>query len=137
MSTITFTIPASGGGSDTTLVMTPVNGSLKVGGGSDDRGGGKLPSVRAGLAQNGSCDVVIVSATAANKQQSLAEVKSLVSPVGKGDRTVAGTTPDGVDFKSVDALIDVEINGDSVQTATISWKGTYEEPAQQSSGTGE
>ena len=133
MATITFAIP---GTTDTTLVMTIVNGSLKVGGGSDDRGGGRIPSVRAGIAQNGSCDVVIVSATATNKQQTLAEVKSLVSPVGPGDRVVEGTTPDGVDFKSVDALIDVEIAGDSVQTATISWKGTYEDDDEQES-TGE
>ncbi len=133
MSTITFTIP---GTTDTTLVMTIVNGSLKVGGGSDDRGGGKIPSVRAGIARNGSCDVVLVGSTATNKQQTLAEVKSLVSPVGPGDRIVEGTSPDGVPFKSVDAIIDVEIAGDSVQTASISWKGTYEDDDEQES-TGE
>ena len=43
---------------ETTIVVTPVPGSLRAGGGHDDRGGGTIPSVRAGYAMNGSCQVV-------------------------------------------------------------------------------
>ena len=119
---ITFT--RTSGGSTTTVVVTPVNGSLKLGGGSDDRGGGKIPSVRAGIAANGSFDVVMTSATATGKQHTLAELKSLCSPVGEGDWEVSGTV-NGITVESHEALVDVEVGGDSVQTATISWKGTY------------
>ena len=110
----------------TSITVTPVNGTLKLGGGSDDRGGGKIPSVRAGISENGSLQVVLASATATNKQHTLAELKSLVSPVGPGDFDIEGTV-NGVTFESHEALVDVEIDGDSVQTATISWKGTYED----------
>lgn len=119
---VTFT--RTSGGSTTTVVVTPVNGSLKLGGGSDDRGGGKIPAVRAGIPENGSLQVVVTSATAANKQHTIAELKSLVSPVGPGDWEIEGSV-NGVDFESHEALVDVEVDGDSVQTATVSWKGTY------------
>lgn len=122
---ITFT-PASG----SAVTVTPINGTLKLGGGSDDRGGGKIPSVRAGISENGSCQVVLTSATATNKQHTLAELKSLVSPVGPGGFTVSGTDDNGTAFTSYEALVDVEILGDSVQIATISWKGTYGTPAE-------
>lgn len=108
----------------TSITVTPVNGSLKLGGGHDDRGGGKLPGARAGFARNGSCDVVVLSASAENKNQTIAQLKTLVSPVGEGDISVSGTV-NGVSVVAADALVDVEITGDSVQTATISWKGTY------------
>ena len=122
--TISFTFTPAGG-SSTTITVTPVNGSLKLGGGSDDRGGGKIPSVRAGIAENGSCEVVMVSSGGSSTQQTLSNLKSLVSPVGPGDRVVSGTDPNGSAFVSNEAIVDVEIGGDSVQTATISWKGTY------------
>jgi len=110
----------------TAVTVTPVNGTLKLGGGSDDRGGGKIPGVRAGIPENGSLQVVVTSATAQDKQHTIAELKSLVSPVGPGDFEVEGDV-NGIEFESHEALVDVEIDGDSVQTATISWKGTYEE----------
>ena len=119
---ITFTRTV--GNSTTTVVVTPVNGSLKLGGGSDDRGGGRIPSVRAGISENGSCQVVVTSATATGKQHTIAELKSLVSPVGPGDWEIEGSV-NGVEFESHEALVDVEVDGDSVQTATINWKGTY------------
>ena len=68
----------------------------------------------------------MASATATNKQHTIAELKSLCSPVGPGDWDITGTV-DGIDFESHESLVDVEISGDSVQTAKISWKGTYEE----------
>lgn len=108
----------------TTVVVTPVPGTVKAGGGHDDRGGGTIPAARAGYAMNGSCQVVMTQATAANLQHTLAELKSLVSGIGEGDWTVAGA---GIyaGIKSYQALLDVTVDGDSVQTATINWKGTY------------
>jgi len=108
----------------TTVVVTPVPGTVKAGGGHDDRGGGTIPAARAGYAMNGSCQVVMTQATADNLQHTLAELKSLVSGIGEGDWTVAGA---GIyaGIKSYQALLDVTVDGDSVQTATINWKGTY------------
>ena len=120
--TITFTIDT------TTVVVTPIPGTVRAGGGDDDRGGGVIPSARAGIAKNGSCEVVVTSATASNMQHTLAELISIISPVGEGKGTVQGAGRyENID--SYDALIDVEVKGDSVQTAGISWKGTYKEPA--------
>lgn len=108
----------------TTVTVTPVPGSLRAGGGHDDRGGGTIPAVRAGYAQNGSCQVVVTAETATNMQHTMAELLSLVSEVGAGDVAVKGA---GIyaDVVSYSALVDVNIGGDSVQTADISWKGTY------------
>jgi len=46
-----------------------------------------------------------------------------VSPVGSGDVTIVGA---GIwaDIKSWLALVDVALDSESVQTATITWKGT-------------
>lgn len=105
------------------ITVTPIPGSHKVGGGHDDRGGGRIPSARAGYAYAGSVDVVLVQTTGTGKAQTLAELLTLVSPVGEGDITITGTgTLAGI--KSYLALVDVSIGGDSVQTASISWKGT-------------
>lgn len=130
---ITFTYTPSGG-TETTITVTPVNGTLKLGGGSDDRGGGKIPSVRAGISENGSCQVVMVTSGGTATQQTLANLKNLVSPVGPGGFTVSGTDENGSSFVSHEALVDVEIAGDSVQTAQINWKGTYGSAASSGSG---
>lgn len=120
---------------NTTIVVTPIKGTVRAGGGHEDRGGGVIPSVRAGIAKNGSCQIVITSATATNIQHTLAEVLSIISEEGEGAATIQGA---GVyaNIESYDALVDVEIGGDSVQIATISWKGTYSAPAA-SAGTGD
>ncbi len=117
--TITFTNTAR----SISVVVTPVKGSVRAGGGHDDRGGGRIPAARAGYAYNGSCQVVMTDSTAANLQHTLAELISLVSPVGDGDIDIVGA---GLweDIKSWGALVDVEIGGDSVQTADITWKGS-------------
>jgi hypothetical protein len=108
----------------TSVTVTPVPGSLRAGGGHDDRGGGTIPAVRAGYAANGSCQVVVTAETATDMQHTLAELLSLVSEVGAGDVTVKGA---GIyaDVVSYSALVDVTIGGDSVQTADVTWKGTY------------
>lgn len=108
----------------TTVTVTPVPGSVRAGGGHDDRGGGTVPSARAGFAMNGSCQVVMTQATAENLQHTLAELKSIVSGIGEGAWTVTGA---GIyaGIRSYQALVDVTISGDSVQTADIAWKGTY------------
>jgi len=106
-------------GTGTDVVLTVIPGSVKGGGGHDDRGGGRIPKARAGYARNGSCDVVLDDATT-----TVAAVLALASGVGSGDRVVTGAGR-YADILSYDALVDVEISGDSVQTAKISWKGTY------------
>lgn len=105
------------------VTVTPVLGSVRVGGGHDDRGGGKIPAARAGYAYNGSCQVVLTDATATGKQHTLTELLSLVSPVGDGSFTITG---EGMwaNIKSWGALLDIGIEGDSVQVATITWKGS-------------
>jgi hypothetical protein len=105
------------------VTVTPVLGSVRAGGGHDDRGGGRIPAARAGYACNGSCQVVLTSETATGKQHTLSELLSLVSPVGDGDFTITGA---GLweNIKSWNALVDVNITGDSVQVADISWKGS-------------
>lgn len=116
--TITFT-PGIG----SAVVVTPIPGSVKAGGGHDDRGGGTVPAARAGYAYNGSCQVVVTDATATSIQHTLTELKGLVSGVGEGDRKVEGAGL-WANIKSWKALVDVEISGDSVQLATITWKGS-------------
>ena len=106
------------------VTVTPVPGSLRLGGGHDDRGGGTIPSARAGYARNGSCEVVMTSTTATGMQQTLAQLLSLVSPVGEGDIDVTGAGT-CANVNAYGCIVDVTVGGDSVQTATISWKGSY------------
>jgi hypothetical protein len=105
---ITFT-PATGPGT----TVTPLPGTLETGGGFDDRGGEAVAKIRAGIAQNGSCQVEL-----SDSGLSLSAALALRSELGPGGVTVSG------DAESHSALIDVEISGDAVQTAKISWKGT-------------
>ena len=125
--TLTFTPGGTGG---TPLTVTPVKGSVKYGGGHDDRGGGVIPPVRAGWAYNGSCQVIVDGSTgptiAALKTlmaQCAVDASGAASPIGEGKTGIAGA---GIyaNVRSSDALVDVSIEGDSVQTATITWKGT-------------
>jgi hypothetical protein len=101
------------------LTVTPIQGSVKHGGGHDDRGGGKLPSIRAGWAYNGSCQVLIDGSTG----PTLTAVIGIKSGVGMGDKDVTGAGIYAA-VRSYDALVDVELTGDAVQIANISWKGT-------------
>lgn len=105
------------------VTVTPVLGSVRAGGGHDDRGGGKIPAARAGYAYNGSCQVVLTAETAIGIQHTLAELLTLVSPVGDGSFTITGAGL-WANIKSWGALLDVSIEGDSVQVATITWKGS-------------
>ncbi len=106
-------------GTGTEVALAVIPGSVKGGGGHDDRGGGRIPKARAGYARNGSCEVVLNDSTLGD-----AVVLALASEEGPGDRTVTG---DGryADIVSYLALVDVEISGESVRIARISWKGTY------------
>lgn len=106
-------------GTSTAVTLTVIPGSVKGGGGHDDRGGGRIPKARAGYARNGSCDVVLDNATT-----TVTAVMALASGEGAGNNVIVGAGRYS-DIKSYDALVDVEISGDSVQTAKISWKGTY------------
>lgn len=107
---MSITITKSPG--ETSMTLTPISGTLKLGGGHDDRGGGTLPHYRAGIARNGSFDVMLDS-----NDLTYAQALALVSAPGE----TAEVTGDAV---SSSALIDVEISGDSVQIASISFKGT-------------
>ncbi len=99
------------GGSPVTV--TPLPRTLQLGGGNDDRGGGVLPNVRGGVAMNGSCEAKIEDAGF-----TLATAIALCSGVGDGNVTVSG------DAESYGALVDVEITGNVIQKAKISWKGS-------------
>ena len=110
-----ITITPQGGGDP--VILTPIAGSVTKGGGHDDRGGGKLPNARAGIARNGSFEVLI-------------DDTGLTTAAAAGLRTAAGTHADVTgEIESYDALIDVEISGDAVQVAKISIKGTIAPPA--------
>jgi len=118
-----------GTGAEVALAVIP--GSVKGGGGHDDRGGGRIPKSRAGYARNGSCEVVLDDTTT-----TVAAVLALVSGVGSGDRKIIGEGRySGI--QSYNALVDVEISGDSVQTARIEWKGSYNPAAAGGGGGGE
>ena len=108
-------------GTSVSLVVEPIPGTVRVGGGHDDRGGGTVPGARAGYAMNGSCEVVIA---AGSSGFTLSSAVALPSGVGPGDYTVTGAGR-YAGVAAYQALLDVTIGGDSVQTATISWKGTY------------
>lgn len=111
---ITFT--KKGG---TGIILKPVLGSVKYGDGHDIKGGGAVPYLKAGIARNGSCQVVLDDVDV-----TVAKVKGLISKKGSGDYTINGTSIKA-GMESYDALIEsVAIEGDSVLTANINWKGT-------------
>lgn len=106
---MSITITPQGGGAP--VPITPIAGSLSLGGGHDDRGGGKIPNTRAGLARNGSFEALISD--------------TLTVAVAAGLRTAAGGHADVTgELESYDALVDVEISGDAVQIAKFTVKGT-------------
>lgn len=96
----------------------PIPGTVQFGDGHDDRGGGVIPNARAGSARNGSCEI-LVDDTA----PTLATLLALRSGIGPGATDVTGTSIDS-DMHAYDCLVDVEIMGDAVQIARVSWKGT-------------
>lgn len=100
------------------VTVDTVPGSISYGDGSDDRGGGLYPNARAGIAKNGSCMVIIDSAGL-----TLVEALALRSPAGAGNFTITGTGIKTAEH-SYEALVDVTIQGDAVQVANITWKGT-------------
>lgn len=109
---MSVTIKKNGG---TEVAITPVPGSVNKGGGHDDRGGGKIPNARAGIARNGSFEAVI-------------DDSALTLAAATGLRTGAGETATvSGDIESHDALVDVEISGDAVQIAKFTIKGTIAE----------
>ncbi len=98
-----------------TLMINPIPGTLRHGGGHDDRGGRQVPNVRAGLLRQGSLQCLVRD----EGDQSFASLRMLRSPVGPGDVTVSGDPP-----TAVGALVDLSIQGDALQIATITWKGS-------------
>jgi hypothetical protein len=115
MATINFSNIAAGGAINLTLTM--VAGSLKLGGGDDVRGGGNIPSAKAGLAKNGSCQVVVKTAT-----ETWAAIYALTQFVGEGQFVV--TVPNAQ--TSYNAVVEATLTSDGVQLADISWMGTKE-----------
>ncbi len=105
---ISFSSPRTGVKS-----LEPVPGSLRTGGGDDDRSGPQEPSLRAAAAANGSCEALI-DTTGFTLEDALA----LASPPGPGDFEISGEAASSL------ALVDVEISGrDGLLYAGISWKG--------------
>ncbi len=113
MATVTFTTSSGSGGAAT---FTIVPGSLRLNPQHDDRGGGDVPRTRAGISRAGECKVICSEAN-------LASVLAVRSGAGAGACDVTGTDI-SADQQAYDALVDVAIEGDSVQVATITWKGT-------------
>jgi hypothetical protein len=97
------------------LELTPIPGTLEYGDGHDDRGGSVIPNARAGLALNGSMEVLVTDVV------TIAALQALRSGVGEGDVEISG------DAEAYACLLDVEITGDAVQTARLTWKGTTDE----------
>jgi hypothetical protein len=114
MATINFSNIAAGGAINLTLTM--VAGSLKLGGGDDIRGGGNIPSAKAGRARNGSCQVVVQSTGS-----TWAAIYGLTQFVGEGQFVV--TAPGQVSYN---AVVEATLTSDGVQLADISWMGTKE-----------
>ena len=115
MSEIIFT-PISG--DDFTINAVP--GTINCGDGHDDKGGGLYPNTRAGEARNGSCSVIIDDAGF-----TIENARALNSAGGVGSYTITGAGLKANQY-SYEALVDVTIQGDSVMTANITWKGTVE-----------
>jgi hypothetical protein len=109
-----MSLTIAGPDSTPTVTFTPIPGTLTYGGDNEDRGGGNIPNARAGIAKSGSCQVLVDSASGPTE----AALIAIRSDAGVGDRVVSG------DAASADALVDVSIEGDAVQIATVSWKGT-------------
>jgi hypothetical protein len=106
---MSITITPQGG---TAVTITPIAGSVSKGGGHDDRGGGKIPNTRAGIARNGSFEALIDDANL-----TIAQASALRTGVGE-HADVTG------EIESYDALVDVEISGDAIQIAKFNIKGT-------------
>lgn len=129
--TITFTSIATT--SVAVITVTPVPGTVTFGDGSDDRGGGNVPTSRAGLAANGSCQVVIdTTVTMAILAAAVAgccrdAAGTDCAAVGEGAMQVAGA---GLyaNISAYGCLIDCNQDGDSAQLATITWKGSAADP---------
>ena len=114
MATINFSNVAAGGAINLTLTM--VAGSLKLGGGDDVRGGGNIPSAKAGRARNGSCQVVIQSTGS-----TWAAINAMTQFVGEGQFVVTSGA-----HSSYSAVVEANLTSDGVQLADISWMGTRE-----------
>ena len=78
----------------------------------DAGGDGFLPFIRTNLGRAGSCEVVLDSSSF-----TAADACSLISSTGEACATVSAPA------NCVDALIDVTLKGEGVQTAIISWNG--------------
>jgi hypothetical protein len=128
--TVTFT-PADT--SVAALVVTPIPGTLTVGEGSEDRGGGNYPQGRAALGASGSVEALMDSTAL-----TLALIQTLhdncctdlagdASPVGAGAVSVTGQG-DYTAAVSYLALISAEVSGDSAMRVKISWAGSAVTP---------
>ena len=118
----------------TALTVTPVPGSVSYGDGHDDRGGGEVPNARAGKAANGSCQVVLDGTTNTVAAMKTLMEKCCINGSGVGDKVGTGgvaITGTGayLAYVSYYALVDVSVEGDAVQVATISWKGSATQEA--------
>lgn len=129
--TLTFTPQGTGG---VALTVTPLPGSVQINDGNDDRGGSDVPQARAAAGKQGQCRVVVDDASPTQADlETLHETCATdaagdASPVGTGDTRIVGAG-DYADVSVEDALIDLSLEGESVQIATLSWKGNVYTPA--------
>lgn len=114
---IVTSISITGGDNGGSISGTILPGSLIIEDDDDVRGGSNgLPVVMVAVGAKGQCSMLI------DTDVTIAIAKAAISGVGPGTATVTDDT-NSVDLAK-DALIDVDIEGDVVQIATIKWKGT-------------
>ena len=99
------------------VTITPLPATLKSGAGHDDRGGDNKPIVRAGQGSIGECLARVDTITFTE-----AVALGLRSGIGEGDKDIVDVDAGVVACNR--ALVDVQLPGDAVQVARITWKGT-------------
>ncbi len=93
------------------ITVSPIPGTFKYADHSVDVGGGIYPVIRTNQSVSGSCMVLI------DESFTYQDAFALISPAGQGNMNISAPA------FCTQALVDVNIAGDGVQTAAISWIG--------------
>ena len=94
-----------------TITVSVIPGSFKYADRPVDAGGGVYPAVRTNQSVSGSCAVLV------DESFTYQDALSLISPVGHGNIVISEPA------SCKEALVDVDISGDGVQVASVSWVG--------------
>ena len=124
--TITFTPTGTSG---VAMTITPIPGTFQYPDSAEDRGGGNVGQARAAVAASGSVQTeldsvtVTLAALQALADDTCKDAGGNAAGVGEGAVDITGAG-DYAALAVYDALLTIEVAGDGVQTATITWKGT-------------